>query len=591
MAAIAPAVPPATPATDSAPRPDMVKVALAFLAVLFAVFFYIFGVFPNLVEAGTQPKLPEDVVGAAKGIFGGLAVLFISWEGIRKLRKKTVPRWAVRTFLVLSALVGVAGYANFGDVGYHRIYHRWDIFHYYMGSKYHDGLGYTGIYEATAVAQAELSPAMREEVLSHSIRNMHTDTIEPASTALDRADEIKAKFTPEKWDAFKKDVEWFRSTCDAKWWGDMQTDHGYNPAPLWTTVGSFFGSLGSASDTFLRFLASLDLVAFAIMFYALYWAFGQRIACLTILYWGIQWPANYYFTWGAFLRHDWILALMLSFAFAKKRKYVAAGVALAYASLIRVFPGFFFGGIALVIAASLVRRVPIRRPHKLLAAGLLAGVLGFGALSVAVAGPRSYPEFVSHVSKLQSAPVTNWMGIRSIVVFNVDRRVERTWDGKLRDPFDTWKALRQATTKKKRFFLWAISLSSMLLYAWVVLKTRSARIPWVGMALVVPVIFSTLELMNYYFTYFLPLCFLGRFGRRFEVTALVAASVSALLCSWQRVTSHYDVRCFAEAIVYFVFAITAFGMFAFRDEKAPRTPETSTPGGAPAEPPSTAENA
>src|SRR6266481_4236002 len=57
----------------------------------------------------------------------------------------------------------------------------------------------------------------------------------------------------------------------------MQTDHGYNPPPVWTSMGHFWSSLHPPTDGYLQFLASFDLLLTAAMFAAITWAFGWRV--------------------------------------------------------------------------------------------------------------------------------------------------------------------------------------------------------------------------------------------------------------------------------------------------------------------------
>jgi hypothetical protein len=535
----------------------LVKIVAFVGSILSLVYAYIYGLFPELAGQGTSPKFGEDVVHAIKTLGCGLCAGLVAWEGYCAVTKRPLPRRQVRVALYLFAAAGAYGYINMGEIGYPRVYHRWDIFHYYMGSKYHSEIGYKGIYAATAVAQSELSPEMMEETKKRRIRNLETDTVVPATEALAKADAIKAPFSPERWERYKADVSWFRSQCDAAWWGDMQTDHGYNPAPLWTTVGKGVASLGSASDGFLRFLSALDFFLFAVMFGAIAWAFGGPIACLTALYWGVQWPGNFYFTWGAFLRHDWICALVMAACLARKRMYVASGFALAYSALVRVFPGALIGGVVLYAAHRYWTTRTWSRPHVRTVLGFAAGCVILFAISVAGAGTKAYPEFVHHVGQLSSAAVTNHMGLKNIATFDYNERVERTHDGRARDPFENWKNRKAKRAERRRPLILAAMAAAMGLYAYAVIKSRLSRHVWVIYALGTLVLVSATELMNYYYSFFLLVPLLGIFGRKYTVLALTCASLSAAVLVWPKTASHFDVRCYFESIIFVAFAAIA----------------------------------
>jgi hypothetical protein len=57
---------------------------------------------------------------------------------------------------VLAVCVLLAGFAyfKFGRLG-GGLVHRWEMFHYYVGSKYHDELGYKRLYSCALVAEAD----------------------------------------------------------------------------------------------------------------------------------------------------------------------------------------------------------------------------------------------------------------------------------------------------------------------------------------------------------------------------------------------------------------------------------------------------
>ncbi len=61
--------------------------------------------------------------------------------------------------IALLAAVGLGAHLDFlGFHGERGAVHYWDFFHYYMGSKYFAELGYGGLYDASARADAEDDP-------------------------------------------------------------------------------------------------------------------------------------------------------------------------------------------------------------------------------------------------------------------------------------------------------------------------------------------------------------------------------------------------------------------------------------------------
>src|SRR5262249_12597903 len=139
------------------------------------------------------------------------------------------------------------------------------------------------------------------------IRNLGGDNLLiPVTEFLQHPEQCQDRFSKERWAAFKEDVKFFRITSDKQYWEDMQKDHGYNPPPVWTILGSFFSNLHPAQVGYMQFLASLDLVYLAGMFVLIWWAFGWRVFAVSAVFWGCQSSAPFYWTGGAFLRQDWL---------------------------------------------------------------------------------------------------------------------------------------------------------------------------------------------------------------------------------------------------------------------------------------------
>jgi hypothetical protein len=217
-------------------------------------------------------------------------------------------------------------------------YHRHEFFHYYLGSKYDRELGYERLYYCVAVAQAD--SGQTNEVRARKMMDLGIDTIVPTQDALAHPEVCRDRFeSPERWEAFKADVKFFRNSANLQYWNDMQKDHGYNPPPVWTVMGHFWGMLHPATDGYLKFLASFDLVFLAGMFAVIYWAFGWRVFSVAAIFWGCQLPAEYFWTGGAFMRQDWLFFVVLSACLLRKHHWAWAGAAFAYSTLLRVFPG------------------------------------------------------------------------------------------------------------------------------------------------------------------------------------------------------------------------------------------------------------
>ena len=94
----------------------------------------------------------------------------------------------------------------------------------------------------------------------------------------------------------------------------------------------------------MHLLASIDLVLYVALFFAVWWAFGARVLCVALVFFGCQFPANGFFTGGAFLRQDWLFAVVVSACLARRRKLVAAGFLLVLAAMEEGEDGTLFFG-------------------------------------------------------------------------------------------------------------------------------------------------------------------------------------------------------------------------------------------------------
>ncbi|HEY3359429.1 MAG TPA: hypothetical protein VGQ83_39630, partial [Polyangia bacterium] len=347
------------PAVPASPRPGRGRRALrglAWAAALTAlVLAWVHVGRPFVAGHGVWLRHPEDLLSVEKGLLACATLALVVWDALRRLRRRPFDRRLVAAVGGLMAALAVAGYLGSDDLSAGRYHHLWDQFHYYVGAKYQAELGYKRLYTCTAVAEAELGPAFAAEVRRRQLRDLATDTVVPAATALTDPAGCTRHFSPARWAQFRADVGWFRGQASPTYWSQIQIDHGYNPPPLWTTAGRAVAAVVPASSTGLKLIASLDVLLLGALFFCVWWAGGWRILCLALVFFGTQFPANGLFTAGAMLRQDWLLLTVASVCLAQRRWYAWAGAALAAAALLRLFPGLLFAGPGVLAVAHLVR--------------------------------------------------------------------------------------------------------------------------------------------------------------------------------------------------------------------------------------------
>jgi hypothetical protein len=512
--------------------------------------------------------IDDHRIGWIKAILALIAAALSVHETARIAQKRPVRGCWSKGIALGLAVAAIGAYFRFGDPGAPRFYHGHELFHYYLGSKYDRELGYERIYRCVSLAQADSGQI--DEVRTRKMMDLATDLIVPAKTALEHPEECSDRFTPERWGSFKADVMLFRRASNLAYWNGMQTDHGYNPPPIWTVMGRFWSSLHAPTDGYLQFLASFDLLLFAAMFGAIGWAFGWRVFSVAAIFWGCQAAAEYYWTGGAFLRQDWLFFLVLSACLVKKRHYVLGGAAFAYATLLRVFPGVLLVGWAVVAGRYVWRHKRMAQSHVRVMLGGLIASAALVSISAAIAGPASYSEFYKHILVHKHTPLTNNMGLETVLSQSRAGREEVARDGRLIDPYERWKAMRHERLAAFRSFHVVLLAALGIAFVSVVRRVRSL---WIAQALSLAFVVSVVELTCYYYSLFILAALLSRLRKGIEQWVLAVAGASQLLSVNRYLSSFMDDKYVAQSVLFYIFAVSLIFAHWPQPKRQARTPE------------------
>ena len=393
------------------------------------------------------------------------------------------------------ALLAFATYFNFGSFHFSNYVHGWDVFHYYIGAKYFPELGYERLYECVAIADAE--DGLRRRVELRKLTDLRTNELVTASSVLAEPMRCKSHFSDERWLSFKADVGYFRSHENPKRWDDTQTDHGFNGTPAWTVAGFLLANLAPASDASILLLTLLDPAYLAAALWLVRRAFGWRTAALAMLVFATNFPSRFYWTGGAFLRWDWIFYTVAAIACLKLDRPFLAGLALGYAALLRIFPGLLVAGPALALGWHVLRTRRLEPTYLRFFAGAAVAVVLLVALSLPIAGTSGYREFVQNSVKHTATPLTNYMGLRTLVAYRpseVGRHLRTDRDV---DPWGKWKSarLRAFEQAKPAFCLLFVGYVALLAFA---VRGQPA---WLAAALGATVPAFAVELTSYYYAF------------------------------------------------------------------------------------------
>lgn len=420
----------------------------------------------------------------------------------RRLQQPISPRLARGVCIACSALGFLAYFSFFNpNVRYEPYYHRHELYHYYLGSKYFDELGYRRLYTCTAVAEVELGRGT--EIRDKPLRDLSaSNLLRPTSDTYVYSDpqQCKQHFSTERWQAFRTDVSWFERVSRGSYWDRMRIDHGYNPPPVWTMTGQLIASLQPAGDHFFKLLAGMDVVLQLGAVLLLGWAFGVRVMAIAAVFWGCNGAATFYWMGGAFLRQDWFFLSVAALCLARKRKFAAAGAALTWSALLRVFPVLLFAGAGLVILFDVLRKRRLHPDYRRFVLGAALAAVVLIGVSGAVCGFDAYPEFVRHIAVHKQTPLTNNMGLEFLLAHDYGDRMSFQVDERLPDSMQLWKDAYAANVRARRPLLWGVSAVVLLWTAWALRRTR---LLWVGMALSLPLVTCLLALTCYYYALFI----------------------------------------------------------------------------------------
>lgn len=498
-----------------------------------------------------------------RALVAAIALAWLLFVRARRLESRPISTATSHGVLLGIALAAWAAWFDFGAMPATGGVHRHDVFHYYVGAKYHRELGYSRLYACTAVAEAE--NGREAEVRDRKMRDLTTLRIVPAADALADPSACRARFTDDRWRAFRDDVRNFQSAMPDAKWRETQTDHGFNPSPAWTATTGMLARVVPSTDAGLRLLASLDVVLLFGAMVALYLAFGVRVAAIALILWGTQEPAKFLWIAFAMARTDWLFLVIASLALLRKGRPTLAGAALGWAAAMRVFPAIGLAGVLLAGAASPALRARFAASKRRYTAGFVATIALLLALGGAAAGASSWGEWASHIRRHTAGASSNDVGLGVIVAFSPSHRVEAVQSRMPDAPSEIWQARWSAEVRAARdarkIPLRALQIGLGALF---VVALARARRPWLGLALAVLAAPLATDLSGYYLMLFLVAAALVPARSRLARWLFGFAASVQVLMVMPAIGWFVDDRHFALSIAYVGAAIAMAVLFAKR---------------------------
>jgi hypothetical protein len=281
-------------------------------------------------------------VHAVKAILVGAACVLLLMLAMAEKRRNVPALQSLALALACLSALSVVSYFDFGSFPkFARFPNAHDLFHYYMGSKYSDEIGYLNLYECVAIANMENEGLL----LPDKVRSMENYGFKRSAAVLKDAAVYKQPFTPERWTDFKKDTRYFHAMLGSRF-KSVGEDMGYNATPVWNMVARFITNrVPTDSPGRMALLPSLDLALVALMVWMVMWAFDWRTGLMALIFFCTCYCMSYTHIRGGFFRLDWVTMLVMATCLIKREWYKTAAVLLAYAGMARMFPFIFVFGL------------------------------------------------------------------------------------------------------------------------------------------------------------------------------------------------------------------------------------------------------
>ena len=447
----------------------------------------------------------------ATAVIGAATAGVLAWS--RGARGAASPR-AADAVLALLALASLAAWTSFGRFQANgRFVHEWEMFHYQLSASYYAELGHDGLYAASLQAQAETLPTLPLQAVT---RDLRTNALAPTPALRAHAEEVKARFTPERWDRFRGDhavhLLSILEQGGAEWLQDIRRDHGFNATPAWVAAARLFGAGLPASSMRLTLLALIDPLLLALAFLVVARTHGRRTALVALIVFGTGHAWAWHWVGGALLRFDWLVALILGACALRSGRWAGAGACIGYAALVRLFPAAFLLG-PLLAAMRLGRQSGSARPLARLIAGFsLAVVAGLLAGSLTGRGAHAWPDFSRNIRKHAGIWLTNNVGLTNVVVYDSTVLAGKIPD----DAGDEWGEHLDRARARRLPLLAALALALICVQAVACLRLP----PDEALVSCVGIVFATFTLTCYYWVMLVLLCLRGRPGIPLAVIAL-----------------------------------------------------------------------
>jgi hypothetical protein len=578
-----------------------IRLALGLVPLAVAVF----NLLPNLVAL--YPLFGVET--ALRASIAALAAVVVVREAFSPPSHQ-LDRRVARGVLGLLALGALGCYYHFGSLqfwdaakGRKSLVHTFDMRHYFPVAKYFRELRFDGLYDASLAAYVDLHPGMSlNDVGNVKLRDLNTADMRRVREMIPDIEAVRARFSPERWEEFKRDMKYFLDTMGPGDYLGSMSDHGGNATPVWILGAYAIFAHTPASELSLSLAGLIDPLLVLILFVVVWRTFGARVALYVMIVFGAtdfyQFGSNLV---GSTLRQDWLVATGLGACAIRARRPLLGGVLIAYAGLIRAFPAVAAMVLPVPVLWAVVdfvrarRRLPrgpelreiagVQRQSLRATAGAALAVVVLILVTSAMFGWKgAWGNWFRKIEVHATGPSVNNVGLRNVLMFepsHIGRNVIR--EGRP-EPWEAWQQYEIAAFARRRPLFW---LGNALMLGLVLLACRGRPLEQVALLglLVVPFIFYP---SNYYchYVFLLPMAAAARDGSdehdkpfAIGVLALMAMCVAQGFSYFE---SWSDVRFTYQSIALLLGSLVFVLPLAWESWQKLRAPAAPAPAAAPA---------
>ena len=153
-----------------------------------------------------------------------------------------------------------------------------------------------------------------------------------------------------------------------------------------------------------------------------------------------------------------------------------------------------------------------------------------------VGGVDAYPAFIANSLKHKATPLTNHMGLPTLLSYHPKRTSRYTKNSKLKDPFAVWKSERKRTLRDRR----ALHVGLLLLFAALIMYTGRRLEDWAVTSLSILFIIGIFELTCYYYNFIVLLAPFAMKKPRYTVAYIgMAIATHVVSLRWLRYDEQY----------------------------------------------------